>query len=124
MRSTILIILIVAAIIISMLAYYSLSSPFLISSAEAKARLSQGQFDVVLDVRTNMEYNLGHYPGAAHVPVAEIAASVPRMFPDKQTKILVYCNTGQRSRYAAELLQGLGYKNTRYIAGSYMTLRR
>lgn len=124
MRATIIIIFLIIAMIIGFFAYYSLSSPFLISSKEAKKRLSQGGFDVVLDVRSNMEYNLGHYPGAAHVPVAEIPTAIPRLFPDKQTKILVYCNTGQRSRYAADLLQGMGYKQTRYIAGSYLTLRR
>lgn len=123
MRAAIVSILLVLAIVVAFFAYYSLSSPFLISAAEAKSRLAQGQFDVVLDVRTNLEYNLGHYPGAAHVPTAEIPVAVPRMFPDKQTRILVYCNTGQRSRYATELLQGLGYKQARYIASSYLSLR-
>jgi len=39
-----------------------------------------------------------------------------------QAGLLVYCNTGQRARFAAEKLEGLGFKDVYYIAGLYTSL--
>ena len=89
-----------------------------------KRRIENNSIDVVLDVRTDLEYNLGHYPGALHIPTSKLAFEFPREVSDKEANILVYCNTGQRSRKAAETLHAMGYKNTRYIAGPYWSLTR
>lgn len=103
---------------------YSMGSPLLLSSEVAKQKLARKEIDVVLDVRTDLEYTLGHYPDALHIPTAKLAQQIGSAIPDKTTRILVYCNTGQRSRYAAEMLHAKGYKNTRYIAGPYWSLSR
>lgn len=102
---------------------YAMSGAAYISAEDAKKKLTNNEIDVVLDVRTNMEYNLGHYPNAKHIPVQLLTERAPNEIPDRSTRILVYCNTGQRSRKASEILLGLGYKNVRYIAGAYTTLR-
>ncbi len=102
---------------------YALGGSAYISAADAKQKLANNEFDIVLDVRTNMEYNLGHYPNAKHIPVTLLKERAPNELPDRTACILVYCNTGQRSRKASEILMGLGYKNVQYIAGSYTTLR-
>ncbi len=121
----ILTILAFAAIVaVAMVTYYTFFSPLVISSQEAKQEIAKGTFPIVLDVRTDLEYNLGHYPEAIHIPTAELAESVETKIPQKNKGILVYCNTGQRARYAADLLKAKGYKNVRYIAGSYLTLLR
>ena len=101
-----------------------MSSPLLLSSQAAKKKLDRNEFDSVLDVRTKLEYNLGHYPDALHIPTALLDAQVTKAIPNKDARILVYCNTGQRSRRAAEILHAKGYKNTRYIAGPYWSLQR
>ena len=41
---------------------------------------------------------------------------------DKDEPILIYCNTGQRARYASEKLQKIGFNNVYYIASSYLNL--
>ena len=93
-----------------------------ISSAEARQRLAKGEFDVVLDVRTAAERTtLGAYPGSIHLPAAEITR-VLTQFPNKETAILIYCNTGHRARLATDKLIALGYKNTRYISSSHLSL--
>lgn len=116
--------LIAILIVFVYLAYYALSSPHKVSSDEAKQLLRDRKIDVVLDVRTKIEYNLGHYPQALHIPTTALADSVETMIPDKKTQILVYCNTGQRARYATDVLRAKGYKNVVYIAGSHLTLMR
>lgn len=121
-QRTILLSLGVAVFLLSVLAYYSWSSPLLLSAKEAKEKVARGA--AVLDVRTDLEYNLGHYPDSIHIPVAELASKIGNTIPNKEEAIVVYCNTGQRSRYAAEMLHAMGYKNTRYIAGPYWSLLR
>ena len=121
-QKTIPLILLIAALLFSVMAYYSRSSPLLLSSNEAKEKIAKGA--AVLDVRTDLEYSLGHYPDVIHIPVTEVASKIGNTIPNKEQSIVVYCNTGQRSRYAAEMLHAMGYKNTRYITGPYWTLLR
>ena len=118
--------LVLAAVLMvfAYLVYYSFSSPYTVTSDDAKRLLREKKVDVVLDVRTKMEYNLGHYPEALHIPTANLAYTAETLIPNKKTSILVYCNTGQRARYATELLVAKGYTNVKYIAGSYLTLTR
>ena len=122
LRSSLL--LIVAVGVISYVVYYTVSSPYKVSSEEARRLLRDQKIDVVLDVRTKMEYNLGHYPEALNIPTAILSDQVETMIPDKNTSILVYCNTGQRSRWATDVLRAKGYKNVLYITGPHLTLLR
>lgn len=102
---------------------YAMDSPYRITSEEAKRRLANHQFDLILDVRTDAEIRaLGIYPGAVHAPAANLKTLMKSQYRDRSMRILLYCNSGQRARKAAELLQEMGYKNTVYIAGPYQTL--
>ncbi len=102
---------------------YAMTGAAYISAEDAKKKLANNEIDIVLDVRTNTEYNLGHYPNAKHIPITLLEQRAPNELPDRTARILIYCNTGQRSRKASEILLKLGYKNVNYIAGPYTTLR-
>jgi rhodanese-related sulfurtransferase len=123
-KKTLSILAIIALAVMAMVIYYTFYSPLWISAEEAKQALADRKLNVVLDVRTDMEYKLGHYPEAVHIPTAKLAEEVERKIPNKNVGVLVYCNTGQRSRYAADMLKAKGYKNVRYISGPYLTLIR
>ena len=100
---------------------YAMDSPYRISVDEAK-RLIRNH-PLILDVRTDLERStLGYYPGSVHIPSSELKQRMPREYPDKSIVIVAYCNTGQRSRAATEILHGLGYKNARYITTTYGAL--
>ena len=92
----------------------------LVSSSEAKRLIKEGKIKRVIDVRTVVEYRAGHYPRALHIPVDKINEKTTTELPKKG--LLVYCNTGQRARFAAEKLEELGFQNVYYIAGPYTTL--
>lgn len=109
---------------IAMVVYYTFYSPLVISAEEAKKAIANRQFPVVLDVRTDMEYKLGHYPEALHIPTAQLDKEIEAKVPNKNVGVLIYCNTGQRSRYAADLLKSKGYTTVRYITGPYWSLLR
>ncbi len=114
----------VAVVALAMVVYYTFSSPLWISAEEAKKGIAEGKFPKILDVRTDMEYKLGHYPEAVHIPIANLALEAESKLPNKTSGILVYCNTGQRSRMAADTLKAKGYKDVRYISGPYLSLLR
>lgn len=114
------IILLVATGVLAALATYTYMGRDLVSSQEAKRLLLSGNIQVVLDVRTRAEYSAGHYPGARHIPVTEMDATTTAGLPRRG--ILVYCNTGQRARFAAEKLRQLGFEDVVYIAGPYTSL--
>jgi hydroxyacylglutathione hydrolase len=90
---------------------------------EAKAKLAKGEFDAVVDVRSDAEWDLGHFPLAIHIPVGELKEQLPTRIPDKSSRILFYCNTSTRSRMAAEAAQSIGYPNVRYLVGTHLNLK-
>lgn len=82
-----------------------------ISAADAKARMDSGDTIIILDVRTQEEYDAGHIPGAILVPNETIVDKQPELLPDLDAEILVYCRSGNRSAQAAKKLIAIGYTN-------------
>ncbi len=68
--------------------------------------------DVVIDVRSKLEFWLGHLPGAQCVPVDTLPAGLDEVAGvSKHSNLLVYCASGGRSAMAAQLLREAGYTN-------------
>jgi len=111
--------LIIAGALTGALAYTFMGQN-LVSSSEAKRLIREGKIKKVIDVRTITEYHMGHYPKALHIPVSKIDEKTTTELPKKG--LLVYCNTGQRARFAAEKLEELGFEDVYYIAGPYTGL--
>ena len=88
-----------------------------ISGAEAKALMDSESGYVIIDARTQEEYDQGHIPGAILIPEYEIADRAEKELPDKNQLILVYCRSGRRSKIAAEELVKLGYTNVKEFGG-------
>ncbi len=108
---------IIVAGFVYLLYKYAQDSDYRISAQTAKQLLAAKAFDVVLDVRTDLEREtLGSYPGSTHIQSGDLEHLMPNLFPDQGIRILVYCNTGQRARKATDILHAMGYKNTVYIA--------
>ena len=88
-----------------------------ISAQEAKEIIDSREGYVILDVRTQEEFDQGHIPGAILIPDYEIEARVQKELTDKDQLILVYCRSGRRSKLAAQALVKLGYTNIREFGG-------
>lgn len=80
-----------------------------ITAEAAMAMMADTQNYVLLDVRTQEEYEQAHIAGALLLPYDEIAAGAEALLPDKDALILVYCRSGRRSAIAAQALSDLGY---------------
>ena len=88
-----------------------------ISGAEAKALMDSESGYIIIDARTQEEYDQGYIPGAILIPEYEIADRAEKELPNKDQLILVYCRSGRRSKIAAEELVKLGYTNVKEFGG-------
>ncbi len=80
-----------------------------ISAEEAKEMIDSSTNLIILDVRTQEEYEDGHIEGAALIPDYEIETKAEELLTDKNATILVYCRSGRRSALAANTLRDQGY---------------
>ena len=78
-------------------------------TAEQAYEMMNTQEVVIVDVRTQSEYDEGHIQNAVLIPNETIGSDPPTNLPDKNAIILVYCRSGRRSEEAARKLVNLGY---------------
>ena len=88
-----------------------------ITAEEAKQIMDSEEGYIILDVRTQEEYDQGHIPGATQISHEEIKEKAEGVLTDKDQLILVYCRSGRRSKLAAEALVELGYTNIKEFGG-------
>ena len=88
-----------------------------ITAEEAKQIMDSEEGYIILDVRTQEEYDEGHVPGAIVISHEEITEKAEDVLTDKEQLILVYCRSGRRSKLAAEALVELGYTNIKEFGG-------
>jgi len=121
-----LILWIIVALVASMVYggyQYAVSSAYRVSSEKAKEMIEKNEVDAILDVRTDLERStLGYYPGSIHLPGADLEHRMSAEYPNKNARIIVYCNTGHRARMVTDVLQQMGYHNARYISSTYASL--
>ena len=86
-----------------------------LSVSALRSLLAAHKPPLLLDVRGPLEYARRHLPQAVLLPLPELAAratEVPRQGP-----VVLYCQSGVRSRQALALLQGLGHTNVQALRG-------
>ena len=88
-----------------------------ITAEEAKAIMDSQEGYIILDVRSQEEFQQGHIPGAILIPDTQIKERAEEILQDKDQLILVYCRSGRRSKLAANDLVELGYRNIREFGG-------
>ena len=88
-----------------------------ITPAEAKEIMDTQDGYIILDVRTQEEYDEAHIEGAILIPDYEVADNAESVLKDKNQLILVYCRSGRRSKLAASELVKLGYTNIKEFGG-------
>lgn len=80
---------------------------------EVKAKLKANEPLTIIDVREKWEYDEEHIPSAKNIPLDQITT----LNIDKDTKIYVYCHSGQRANSAKRKLEALGYQNVVNLGG-------
>lgn len=83
---------------------------------EQAKQIIDGNSVIILDVRTEEEFITGHIMNAINIPVDELEYRIEEL-EDKESIILVYCKSGNRSVMACEILEENGYMNVYNIGG-------
>ena len=93
-----------------------------------KAKVEKTGDFLLIDVRQPSDYYTANIPGSVSIPrgilefkIAEADFWMAQYMypPEKNTEIIVYCNSGNNSILAASALKCLGYKNVKSLTGGY-----
>jgi len=97
------------------------SVPEILAPALAEA-LGQAPPPMVIDVRTSIEFTVGHIEGAVNIPIIELAGRLPGLELDPGRLVVAICLTAHRSIPAVRLLRGHGLE-ARHLAGGMLAWR-
>jgi rhodanese-related sulfurtransferase len=89
-----------------------------VSAAETVAKGAAGGALVLIDVREDREWNLGHAAGAVHMSRGTLESKIDAAVP-RDAEIVLYCASGNRSALAAESLALMGYGKVSSMAGGF-----
>ena len=73
---------------------------------------------IYFDCREPNEYALGHIPGAVFIPRGNLETKIEAAIP-RDSKVLIYCASGNRSALAADTMQQMGYKDVASMSGGF-----
>lgn len=91
------------------------------SPDEIAQRVSAGEF-LVLDVRSDSEWNGGHIPQAQHRFLGKLDETISSINSDKP--ILAHCGSGIRSAIAASILQAAGFDQVHNLDGGFSAWKK
>jgi rhodanese-related sulfurtransferase len=81
-----------------------------------------GDTGQLVDVREDHEWEAAHAAGAVHLSKGIIERDIETTFPDKSTKLVLYCGGGYRSALATDNLQKMGYTNVISLDGGWRAI--
>lgn len=88
-----------------------------VSAPDLSAQLGDDGAPLVLDVRTEREYDSGHVPGAVNIPHTELPARLSELSTGRRGEIVVYCEVGGRAAVAEDILEEAGFTRVRSLQG-------
>lgn len=89
---------------------------------EYKNLCDRGEAGQLVDVREDHEFAAAHAAGAIHLSKGVIERDIETVFPDKNTKLVLYCGGGYRSALAADNVRKMGYKNVISLDGGWRAI--
>lgn len=92
-----------------------------VTVAETLERVEAGA--VLIDVREDNEWQMGHATDAIHLGRGVIERDIVGQIPNKDKEIILYCGGGYRSALAGDMLQKMGYTNVFSMAGGWKAWR-
>lgn len=99
------------------------AQPLADMTPDALGQLEQ-QALLILDVRSEGEYDRGHVPGAIHIPHSKLTQRLDELDGWQEKPVVIYCETGGRARNAASLLQAQGFKQVFHLDGDMREWRK
>lgn len=104
---------------LSVMSFSSFSAEVKDISAEQLIAADKSDW-LILDVRTEKEYNAGHVPGAVNISHSEIAENMSKLSEYKDKTVVVYCRSGFRAGKAADVLLSHGFTQVKHLDGDML----
>lgn len=95
-----------------------------ISPETLGAQLDAREVPLILDVRSEVEYNSGHIPGAIHIPHRDLLDRLDELAAFKTQPVILYCEAGVRAGIAEATLADAGFQQVIHLAGDMQEWRR
>ena len=89
-----------------------------VTVAEIARSVGTGAAPIFLDVREPNETNLGRVKGAMLIPRGTLEGTIEAAIP-RDARIVVYCASGNRSAFAVDTMQQMGYTNAANLIGGW-----
>ena len=90
-----------------------------IDPRDAAEALTSAVPPTLIDVREADEFEAGAIKGAVHIPRGNLESRIEAAVPDRGTPVIISCQSGARSAFAAKALQDLGYEHVTSLAGGF-----
>jgi len=96
-----------------------------VSIDDVKKLVESKEKVVLLDVRDLKDFQMGHVPGSVNMPRAISLSGrlleyhLSKLIPDKNAKVVVYCDFDTRSPLTVKTMNEVEYKNASYMKGGY-----
>ncbi len=92
-------------------------SPHKITRAELTELIQEDGDMLLIDVRTEGEYEKGHLPGAIVIPYDEFDTRYSEILDYKDKEVVLYCHVGGMGDYAGRVLLENGFTNVKNLDG-------
>lgn len=89
-----------------------------VTAREVQDRLARGEPIVLIDIREQNEWNLGHAAPAQYIGRGVLESQIESRVP-REAQVVLYCASGNRSALAAVTLKEMGYGNVASMAGGF-----
>jgi rhodanese-related sulfurtransferase len=87
-----------------------------VTPSEVQEMRARGEPVVLVDIREQNEWNLGHVPDAIYIGRGVLEREVEKRVP-RDAKVVLYCASGNRSALAARVMEEMGYTDVASMSG-------
>lgn len=88
------------------------------TAREVQAQYARGEAVVLVDIREQNEWTLGHAAPAIYIGRGVLESQIEQRVP-RDANVVLICASGNRSALAARVLQEMGYSNVASMAGGF-----
>jgi len=110
-------ILILSALLLLVGCSSSNATPLAEISPQQAAQIVEAENAVIIDVRTQSEWDAGHIPGAIHIPLSEVKGRLGEFKEFEGKELVMQCRSGKRSAAAGKILLAAGYEDVSNLSG-------
>lgn len=93
-----------------------------ITVEDAQKRVTEDRTVVLVDVREDSEWQMGHARSAMHIGKGVLERDIENRIPNKDAEIIMYCGGGFRTMLACDVATKMGYTNLKSLAGGFKAM--